>query len=115
MWTDKACFMHEGTVIVHKVTSVYEIILMLAVNVCIKSSSGSMFELVVANTLSWSPVCYLTHASSSMTLSSSVKCSTGAALRCASSCVRGRQRESEQCQDNQVPAHKGKMSGFGRT
>jgi len=52
--------MHEGTFIVHNVTSVYEIILILAVNVCIKSSSGSMSELVVANTQLWSPVCYLT-------------------------------------------------------
>lgn len=60
MWKDKACFMHEVTFIVHKVTSVYAIILMLAVNRCIKSSSGSMFELMVANTKSWSPVCYLT-------------------------------------------------------
>jgi len=58
MWTDNVLCMkvHSLTTMV---TSVYEIILMLAGNVCIKSSSGSVLELVVANTQSWSPICNL--------------------------------------------------------
>jgi hypothetical protein len=69
------------------VTSGHEIILMLAANMGIKSSLGSMFELVLAKTQSWAHICY--HASSSMTLSFSWKCSTGAAWRRASCCEAG--------------------------